>query len=159
MNYSRSRTRKFLYQMLYAASFWKVNEENFRDSFFEWVFESNLDEEYLEKMYKMILEKETFFISLIKKFAPKFQVESMDLAYIIPIYIGACEILFIDYEQIPNKVSMNEAIEIAKVYWDDSSKKIVNWVLNNIINDLENIKKESLIFDYNNNNFKFLKNS
>jgi hypothetical protein len=74
----------------------------------------------------------------------------MDLSYVIPIYIWATEILFFN-EWIPEKVSVNEAIEIAKIYWDDSSKKIVNWILNKILVNIEEIKKECLIFDYENN--------
>jgi hypothetical protein len=38
-------------------------------------------------MNKLIIEKESFLISLIKRFAPKFDVENMDLSYVIPIYI------------------------------------------------------------------------
>jgi transcription termination factor NusB len=34
--------------------------------------------------------------------------------------------MFFLTEEIPGKVSINEAVEIAKVYGDDSSKKIVN---------------------------------
>lgn len=149
-NYSRSRTRKFLYQMLYARSFWEINNEEFRESFFSWVFNSNLDEEYLNWMYEIILKKESFLISIIKKFAPKFNIDNMDLSYVLPIYIWAGEILFFSWD-IPEKVSINEAIEIAKVYWDDSSKKIVNWVLNNLLKNIEEIKEESLNFDYENN--------
>jgi transcription termination factor NusB len=66
-------------------------------------------------MFEKILAKESFFIHIIQKYAPKFQVENMDLSYVLPIFIGACEMLFLK-EEIPAKVSMNEAIEIAKVY-------------------------------------------
>jgi transcription termination factor NusB len=38
---------------------------------------------------------------------------------------------------LPIKVSINEAIELAKIYGDDSTKKIANWVLNNVIQDYE----------------------
>lgn len=151
-NYSRSRTRKFLYQMLYATSFWKLDEQEFRESFFSWVFDSNLDEEYLNKIYKIILEKEWFFIEVIKKFAPKFDIENMDLSYIIPVYIWVWELVFLDWD-IPEKVSINESIEIAKIYWDDSSKKIVNWILNNVIKNLDELKNESKNFDYSKKGF------
>jgi hypothetical protein len=47
--------------------------------------------------------------------------------------------MFFLEEEIPAKVSINEAVEISKIFWDDSSKKIVNWVLNKIFIDSENI--------------------
>lgn len=138
-NFSRSRTRKFLYQMLYASTFSKIDIESFRESFFSWVFESNLDEEYLKNMYDLIIKNESFLINLIQKYAPKFDIENMDLSYVLPIFICSTEI-FLYSEEIPTKVSLNEAIEISKIYWDDSSRKTVNWVLNNILNDLEELK-------------------
>lgn len=155
-NYSRSRTRKFLYQMLYASNFSKVDSINFRESFFSWVFDSKLDEEYLENMFNLILEKECFFIDIIKKYAPKFNIKDMDLSYIIPIYIWACELIFLENSDIPEKVSINESIEIAKIYWDDSSKKIVNWILNNILSNLDEIKKESKSYDFLSKNITLL---
>jgi transcription termination factor NusB len=48
---------------------------------------------------------------------------------------------FLD-EEIPAKVSINEAIEVTKSFWDDSSKKIVNWVLNKIFVDYDILKEE-----------------
>jgi len=44
-------------------------------------------------------------------------------------------------EEIPAKVSINEAVEVAKVYWDNSAKKIVNWVLNKVLEDHEELNK------------------
>jgi N utilization substance protein B len=133
--------------MLYARNFGTVEKEGFREAFFAGVFESNIDEAYLEEMFETILEKEAFLIYVIQKFAPKFQVENMDLVYVLPIFIGACEMLFLK-EQIPAKVSMNEAIEIAKVYGDDSSKKIVNGVLNKIVTEIDELSALSKTFDY-----------
>jgi len=63
----------------------------------------------------------------------------MDMSYIIPVCIWISEIILFN-EEIPLKVSINEAVEISKVYWDDSSRKIVNWVLNAIVNDIADIK-------------------
>ena len=40
-------------------------------------------------------------------------------------------------EEIPMKVSINEAVEMAKVYSSDSSKKIVNGILNNFYKNIE----------------------
>jgi hypothetical protein len=74
-------------------------------------------------------------------YAPKFEPENMSLTYVIPIFIWATEMLYFS-EEIPAKVSMNEAIEIAKVYWEDSAKKIVNWVLNKLYKEYDEIKEK-----------------
>jgi hypothetical protein len=64
----------------------------------------------------------------------------MSLSNVLPVYIWLAEMFFIT-EEIPAKVSINEAVEIAKVYWDDSSKKVVNWILNKVYKDNNEIEK------------------
>jgi N utilization substance protein B len=80
-------------------------------------------------------------IEIVKTYAPKFDIEDMDLSYVLPIFIWVTEILLFSWE-IPVKVSINEAVEISKVYWDDSSRKMVNWVLNRVISDLDELNKK-----------------
>jgi len=140
-NFSRSRTRKFLYQMLYASTFSKVDDESFRQSFFSWIFASNIDEDYLKEMFDLIIKNEQFLIEIVKTYAPKFDIEDMDLSYVLPIFIWVTEMLLFSWE-IPVKVSINEAVEISKVYWGDSSRKMVNWVLNRVVSDLDELNKK-----------------
>lgn len=136
----RTKSRKLLFQELYAMSFNKFDSLLFRESFFDNVFTFKQDDEYILEMQKIITYYESFFIHLLKIYTPKFNINNMSLSYILPIYIWLAEMFFIE-EEIPWKVSINEAVEIAKVYWDDSSKKIVNWVLNKTYKDFENLNK------------------
>jgi len=136
----RKKTRKLLFQELYAMSINEFDSELFHESFFKDVFTFNQDEKYLTQMRKIIKNYEKFFIHLIKQYSPKFKVQSMSLSYTLPIYIGLAEMFYLE-EEIPGKVSINEAVEIAKVYWDDSSKKIVNWVLNQVFKNHEELNK------------------
>ena len=48
--------------------------------------------------------------------------------------IGICELLY--FEDIPPKVTINEAIEIAKKYSTEKSGKFVNGILDAILQDL-----------------------
>jgi N utilization substance protein B len=64
----------------------------------------------------------------------------MSLSNVLPVYIWLAEMFFLT-EEIPGKVSLNEAVEIAKVYWDDSAKKVVNWILNKVYKDFETLIK------------------
>jgi N utilization substance protein B len=54
----------------------------------------------------------------------------------IVLQMSICELLF--FEDIPPKVTMNEAIEIARAYSTDKSDKFVNGVLDSILEDLKN---------------------
>ncbi len=53
----------------------------------------------------------------------------------IVIRMGICELLYFD--DIPPKVSINEAIEIARAYSTEKSDKFVNGVLDSILDDLK----------------------
>ena len=119
---NRKKTRKLLFQELYSMSFNKFDSKSFNESFFDEVFSFTKDEKYLEEMIKIITFYENFFIHVLKKHSPKFKIETMSLSYVIPIYIWLAEMFFLT-EEIPLKVSINEAVEVSKVYWDDSSKK------------------------------------
>jgi transcription termination factor NusB len=80
----------------------------------------------------------------------------MDLTYVLAIFIWASEMLFFP-EEIPAKVSINEAIELAKTYWTDTAKKIVNWVLNQVYKNYDELKKKLENFE-SDNDFSFFKN-
>lgn len=156
VNHSRSRTRKFLYQMLYASTFWKIQREEFIDVFFTSVFNTSIDTDYLNEMFDIILDKEDFLESILNKYAPKFNVKDMDMSYILPVYIGLAELLFYQWE-IPVKVCLNEAIEISKMYWDDSSKRMVHGVMDNLLKDLNALEQEKNNYNFSWKNNLFIK--
>ena len=54
--------------------------------------------------------------------------------------LGICEILYFD--DIPPAISIDEAIELAKKYGDKDSKNFINAVLDSILKDSENKKKQ-----------------
>jgi len=151
---SRKKTRKYLFQKLFSSAYNK-NDDNisFDDAFLIDSIKNHIDEKYLEQMQKIIFDKESELIEILKMYAPKFPVEKMDLTYVLPIFIWATEMLYLP-EEIPAKVSINEAIEISKTYWTDSAKKIVNWVLNQVYKNYEWLK-EKLEKEKNKTDFSF----
>ena len=138
---SRKKSRKFLFQKLFSDTYNLNNTELFNETFTIDSYKWNLDEKYLEEMDRLIKEKEPELIEILKMYAPKFSPEKMDLTYVIPIFIAATEMLYFS-DEIPGKVSLNEAIEIAKVYGTDTAKKIVNWVLDQFYKNFEEAKKK-----------------
>jgi N utilization substance protein B len=81
---------------------------------------------------------------LISKCAPEWpleQIASVDRAI---LRIGAFELLYGDYDEVPPKVAINEAIELAKSFGSDSSPKFVNGVLGTIYREMgEPMKDDS----------------
>lgn len=148
-NTKRTKTRKLLFQELFSSTFQVLEEERFLESFFDNKFNFEIDKEYLEQMKKIIFYREEFFIDIIKKYSPKFDFEKMNILNILPIYIALAEIFYFP-EEIPLKVSINESVEIAKNFAWDSTRKIVNWVLNSITKDYDDLLKIKDNYNWNN---------
>lgn len=121
----RRKTRKLLFQKLFSNTFQNNNDADFLESFYNDTFSYKIDEKYFKEMEKIIYFREKFFIEIIKKYSPKFDFEKMNVLNILPIYISLAEIFYFS-EEIPLKVSVNEAIEISKTFCLDTSKRIVN---------------------------------
>ena len=141
---TRHETREFLLQALYARSVGGESFDalSFSDSYYDERYEGISETPYFQKMFAGIIEKESELLALITKFAPKFDVSIMPTVNILPIFIAAYEMLYFADEAIPEKVSIDEAIELAKKFSDDGAKALVNGVLNSVKNEKENIIRE-----------------
>ncbi len=135
---SRKLTRRLLFQKLFALWYSDVKDSEFLKSFYFDDGNLTMDNDYYDKMQNIIFEKEWVFLDLIKRYAPKFDVKGMSILYILPIFIACAEMFYLE-EEIPALVSINEAIEISKTYWDEWIKRVINWILNNILKDYDNL--------------------
>ncbi|MFH0820685.1 MAG: transcription antitermination factor NusB [Candidatus Peregrinibacteria bacterium] len=92
------------------------------------------DRTFAHHLAKKIQKHYPHIREFIKQYAPEWPVEKMDPVERAILVTGACEL--IDPEKdVPLKVAIDEAIEIAKTYGDENSGKFVNGVLNAIAHD------------------------
>jgi N utilization substance protein B len=75
--------------------------------------------------------------SIIIKAAPEWPLEQITIVDRNVLRIGIYELLYADKEEVPPKVAINEAIELAKSFGGESSGKFINGVLGTIYNELE----------------------
>ncbi len=94
-----------------------------------------IDKDYMEKMCGYLKENNEKINELINKYAKNWTVNRMPKVDIAILRLAICEILFV--KEIPIKVSVNEALEISKVYCDDKAPKFINGILGSIINEIE----------------------
>lgn len=73
---------------------------------------------------------------LIEKCAPEWPLEQVTIVDRNILRLGICELLFGNYEEVPPKVAINEAIELAKSFGGDSSGRFINGVLGTIYREL-----------------------
>jgi len=85
------------------------------------------DVEYIRNKYEAILEKISEIDASINEKSEKWSTSRMSRADLTIIRLAIYEILY--DEDIPTSVAINEAVELAKKYGQDSSSGFVNGVL------------------------------
>lgn len=74
--------------------------------------------------------------NIIEKAAPEWPIAQIATVDRNILRLGLYELLFGDYEAVPPKVAINEAIELAKSFGGESSGKFVNGVLGTVYREL-----------------------
>ena len=98
------------------------------------------DKRFFDTLIDGVASEKDFLSKTIAGFAQGFALEriyKIDLAILL---IASYEILFLP--DVPDKVSVNEAVELAKTYSTDNSPAFINGVLASVIKEKENILNE-----------------
>lgn len=97
-------------------------------------FAATLDEkEFALKLIKGIVDNREEIDATITKFAPDWPLPKITTVDRNVLRIGTYELKF--DQEIPSKVAINEAIELAKTFGGESSGKFVNGVLGAVYRD------------------------
>ena len=91
------------------------------------------DDKYIQEITEGVKEKESELDELIKKHLKGWTMERLNKVDVAILRLAIYEILY--REDIPYKVSVNEAVELAKIFSEDASPAFINGVLAEIIND------------------------
>lgn len=93
-----------------------------------------IDKDYIKKICLTIKENNEMINSLINSNAKNWSVDRIAKVDLSILKLAIAEIIAID--DVPQKVSVNEAIELAKIYCDDKSPKFINGILGSVINEI-----------------------
>lgn len=74
--------------------------------------------------------------AIIEKAAPQWPLDQIAIVDRNVLRIGLFELLFGSRDEVPPKVAINEAIELAKSFGGDSSGKFVNGVLGTVYREI-----------------------
>lgn len=99
--------------------------------------------EFIWKMVDGIVKHLPEVDGIISKSAVEWPFEQISLIDRNVLRIGVYELIFVDKEEVPYKVAINEAIELAKNYGGINSGKFVNGVLGTVFKNLEEVSKEN----------------
>jgi len=94
------------------------------------------DTRFIEDLLKGVLAKQKDIDLILVKAAPDWPLDKISTVDRNILRIGLFELLFGDREQVPAKVAINEAIELAKTFGGDSSGRFVNGVLGAVYKEI-----------------------
>ena len=133
---NRSAIRENAFKLIYSLEIQKAeNTEEQIDLFFE---SNDINDEEAKKYIKNVIlgiekNKEQILANIEKNLKEDWKlsrISKMDLS------ILELAIYEIEFSEIPYKVAINEAVELAKKYGEDKSKNFVNGILASVVKDM-----------------------
>ncbi len=112
------------------------------------------DNPFIEKLLDGVMGKQPELDQVIEKAAPEWPIDRISPVDRNILRLGLYELLFADRKEVPAKVAINEAIELAKQFGGDNSSRFVNGVLGAVYKEIgepgkneQGKKKKAVPFD------------
>lgn len=140
---SRHLSRSIAMQTLYEWDFRGKKQEDL-----DKILERNLkefapgleDTEFARRLVKESVERIPIIDKIIEKTAPEWPIDQISGVDRNVLRLGLYELIYGDKEEVPPKVAINEAIELAKSFGGESSGRFVNGVLGTVYREMEESK-------------------
>jgi N utilization substance protein B len=132
MSITRRQIREKVLQVLYAHELSKDPIEKVKTDLLT-ELKDNESRQFAEKLIFCVIENRKKYDDLIKSAVDNWDIER--IALIDFIIIKMCLSEFFYFEEIPPKVSINEAIDLAKDFSTKNSGKFVNGILDSLLRE------------------------
>jgi len=136
----RTKAREFALQVLYQADITHDNYELSLQDFWKQESEEEIREEvknFTSELVKGIADNLQAIDKTIAKYATNWELKRMAVIDRNILRLGSFELIW--RNDIPPKVSINEAVELAKKYSGPEASKFVNGVLDKVKSERKNI--------------------
>ncbi|MFZ2258889.1 MAG: transcription antitermination factor NusB, partial [Clostridiaceae bacterium] len=133
--FNRRKSRAIAMELLYSetvnARSGEITEEFLDDFISMSETTENLDRTYIRNILNIVEGKEGYLKGVISPFLKDWDINRLSRVNLSILKIAAGELLFLD--DIPDRVSLNEALELSKIYSDEDSTSFINGVLDKIL--------------------------
>ena len=143
-SHKRRLSRSLCLQILFANNFSNNNFDEAMKNFFSTndndLEKNNYDNEqinYASKLFTLSIDNKKFIDNLIKEKLVNWEMNRLAIMDKLILRMSLSEMLFLD--EIPPKVSITEAVEIAKIFSSSDSSSFINGIMDSIYN--ENFEK------------------
>ncbi len=134
---SRRNARLNAYQLIFGYLFSKEIDETALNTMVSADDIQQADEDYIREVVCGVRDNYDDLMSLIADNSKNFKIERIYKPDLAALLLACYEMKYVD--DIPLAVSINEVIEIVKVYSTDKSSKFVNGVLKGVYNALKEV--------------------
>jgi N utilization substance protein B len=140
---TRHLARSIVIQSLYEWDFSNKEKDLVQ------IVQRNMDEfgpginepEFVWKIVKGVVDHLSEIDEIISKSAVEWPFDQIALVDRNVLRLGVYELIYADHNEVPYKVAINEAIELAKNYGGVNSGKFINGVLGTVYKQLEIVEK------------------
>ncbi len=94
------------------------------------------DNVFIKNLFDNVIKQKSTLDDIIVKAAPDWPLEKISVVDRNILRIGLYELIFANRSEVPAKVAINEAIELAKTFGGENSGKFVNGVLGAVYKEL-----------------------
>lgn len=140
----RRKGREIAMQILYQIEVTKTDIQEALENYKNYL---NIKEEqslsFAEELLKGIISNQEFLDGMIKKYCKKWSLERLNINDKNILRMALYEFFF--RPDIPPIVSINEAIELAKIYGTDESQAFINGILDSVYKNELLPKRESSV--------------
>lgn len=127
---TRQKQRKVVFQLIYSLGFQGIEQEE--TVVCEYYMQSNIEERlpYIDTTIHGICERWEEINGLIEPAVSNWKMNRVSAVCLAILRVAVYELRF--NPEIPNRVAINEAIELAKEFGEEESGAFVHGVLSNI---------------------------
>lgn len=142
---SRHLSRSVAVQTLYE---WDFNGKNMKrlqeylDANLKEFGPTNENKDFAKVLIEGVISNLSKIDDVIAKAAPQWGLEQISCTDRNVLRLGIYELIYSNYDEVPPKVAINEAIELAKAYGGPASGKFVNGVLGTIYREMGEPRKD-----------------
>lgn len=142
---SRHLSRSIVMQSLYEWDFYGLPAKAHAQAALDKIVERNIanfgpgleDLQFVRSLAAGVVSHLQNIDAIIEKAAPEWPIAQIPLVDKNVLRLGLFELLYANKEEVPPKVAINEAIELAKSFSGSVSGKFVNGVLGTVFKQLE----------------------
>ncbi len=123
----RRDSREAVYKILFAELFNDTTDDNFEKFIYEDMNLSNEDRAFAQSLLVAIRDNKDYIISTVAEYAKGYKPERIYPTDKCALYLAIAELKYFD--DIPNVVSIDEALSLVRKFSTEESLNFVNGIL------------------------------